>query len=73
MCDAVLGGALDEVPEIDESCGDGATDSLDTSAQGYVTLMQDAVALMAADSDLSIPAAEIDSVCEVGLFLLSVT
>lgn len=63
-----FGISLDDVPEIDALCGPGTSDGLDSSASEYLAIIDDAVALLdvgAPDLSLSIPAADIDTVCEV--------
>ena len=60
-----LGFLLDQVPGLDDACGAGTSASLDPSAVDYVTMIEDAVLLLQDDANLSIPAAEIDAVCQV--------
>jgi len=59
-----IGFDLSDVPELDVACGAGT--SIDPSAEEYITIIDDAVSLLqGGDMDLSIPASEIDNVCEV--------
>lgn len=67
MCPAAeeLGFATDQVPELDDVCGAGTSAGLDPSAEGYLTVIKDAVLLLQDEAGLSIPAAEIDVYCQV--------
>lgn len=56
---------MDQVPDLDDACGAGTSASLDPSAGDYVTMIEDAVFLLQDGAGLSIPAAEIDTVCQV--------
>lgn len=60
-----LGFAKDQVPELDDVCGAGTSTDLDPSAGDYVTMIEDVVLLLQDDAGLSIPAAEIDTYCQV--------
>lgn len=59
---------LDDVPEIDGACGAGTSAAMDFSASEYLTTIDDAIALLDAslpEVSLSIPTADIVTVCEV--------
>ena len=55
---------LDGIATLDEACGAGVVGDDLTHAE-YATIIEEAVRLLEPMDDLAIPAADIDTVCEV--------
>lgn len=56
---------LDSFLEIDDACGAGTLASLDLTYEEYLTTIEDAIALLHEEIDLSIPEEDIETYCEV--------
>ncbi|CAN0021601.1 unnamed protein product [Pylaiella littoralis] len=55
---------LDSFLEIDDACGAGTLASLDLTYEEYLTTIEDAIALLHEEIDLSIPEEDIETYCE---------
>ncbi|CAM9405596.1 unnamed protein product, partial [Scytosiphon promiscuus] len=68
MCEPEFYGSqiegASEVPEIDVACGEGVTETLDLTAEGYLALIEEGIALMQPAADVSLSDADVADVCE---------